>query len=399
MVLTNKDTAKEIRAYDTEQFLKERYHALYAQRIQALRQLVRKRTRQGVLGAALTGVLTGAALGLIIWFVAHRRLSLASAGAAAGGIVLLASQLQALASSAGSLYESSLFIRDFTSFVAMLPKVTASRPVGPVPDRFDTIRARGISFSYPSRSERSLDDVSIDLPEGQVIALVGENGSGKTTLAKVLAGLYPPSSGTVLWDHLDIAEMAPSALRGRIAMLFQDFIRYQLSANENIGFGNRLLIDDADAVVAAARSAGAHDFLSELPNGYETTLGPEYVGGVDLSGGQWQRVALARAFLRDARLIILDEPTAALDPRAEAELFARVRDLFAGRTVLLISHRFASVRLADHIYVLEQGRVIEHGSHDQLLDADGTYANLFKLQASAYGLDGPLSPSFPACDR
>jgi ATP-binding cassette, subfamily B, bacterial len=387
MILTNRETAKEIRAYDTESFLRGRYDDLYEQRITGLRELVRRRTRQGVLAALATGILTGSALGLIIWFVADGRMSLAGAGAAAAGIVLLGAQLQGLSQSAGSLYESSLFIRDFNSFVALLPTALSSRGDEPAPERFDRIEARRVSFTYPSRTAPSLAEVSVELNEGQVIALVGENGSGKTTLAKVLAGLYPPSSGTVSWDGRDIAGFAPSELRSRVAVLFQDFVRYHLSATENIGFGNRRLVDDRNAVTAAATSAGAHEFLSELAAGYETVLGSEYFGGVDLSGGQWQRVALARAYLRDARLIILDEPTAALDPRSEAELFARVRQLFAGRTVLLISHRFATVRLADYIYVLDQGRVQEQGTHDQLMAREGAYAHMFSLQASAYGLD------------
>jgi len=219
-----------------------------------------------------------------------------------------------------------------------------------------------------------------------VVALVGENDSGKTTLAKLLAGLYPPQEGHITWDGLDLADMDITPAHGRVAVLFQDFVRYFLPARENITMGRWERADDHVAMHQAASRSGADQLLENLPSGYETYLGPQFFGGSDLSGGQWQRVALARALFRDAELVILDEPTAALDPRAEAALFVAVRELFADRSVVLISHRFATVRRADHIYVLDEGRVIEHGDHEHLMANKGLYAELFTLQASAYGL-------------
>jgi ATP-binding cassette subfamily B protein len=387
MLLTNKESAKEVRAYDNERFLTGRFDALYAERISALRAMVGQRIRRGMLGAAMNGILTGAALGLIVVLLAGHELTLPEAGAAAAAIVLLTGQLQSLTKSVGSLYESSLFIRDFTTFVDLLPFVRSSQGQDAVPAPFKRLRARGVSFRYPSREVPSLDRVSIDISAGQIVALVGANGSGKTTLAKVLAGLYPATEGVVEWDGIDLASFAPSSLREHVAILFQDFVRYHLSAFENIAFGNHHLADDQGAVYAAAMHAGAHDLLSALPSGYETLLGPEYYGGSDLSGGQWQRVALARAFLRDAELIIMDEPTASLDPRSEADLYANVRELFHGRSVLLISHRLASVRLADYIYVLDAGRIVEEGTHDDLMRQEGQYAQMFRLQAAAYGVE------------
>jgi ATP-binding cassette subfamily B protein len=218
-----------------------------------------------------------------------------------------------------------------------------------------------------------------------VVALVGENDSGKTTLAKLLAGLYPPQEGHITWDGLDLADMDITQAHGRVAVLFQDFVRYFLSARENITMGRWERADDHVAMHQAASRSGADQLLENLPSGYETYLGPQFFGGSDLSGGQWQRVALARALFRDAELVILDEPTAALDPRAEAALFVAVRELFADRSVVLNSHRFATVRRADHIYVLGEGRVIEHGDHAHLMANKGLYVELFTLQASAYG--------------
>jgi ATP-binding cassette subfamily B protein len=227
-------------------------------------------------------------------------------------------------------------------------------------------------------------DVSLHVGAGEVVALVGENGSGKTTLAKLLAQLYRPDRGRVLWGGVDTATLDQARLRRDVTLIFQDFVQYVLSAGENIGLGRHERLDDGDAIRAAARLADVDEVVTALPEGYGTLLGNEFVGGRDLSKGQWQRIALARAFFRDAPLIVLDEPTAALDARAEHDLFERVRDLFRGRGVLLISHRFSSVRSADRIYVLMGGRVVESGSHDDLMAAGGLYAELFTLQAAAY---------------
>jgi ATP-binding cassette subfamily B protein len=212
----------------------------------------------------------------------------------------------------------------------------------------------------------------------------GENGSGKTTLAKLLAGLFPPTAGAVTWDGTPITQFDDAEVRTRVAVLFQDFLRYQMSVDENIAAGNWHAADDRERLLRAASAAGAAPFVDRLPDGYATNLGPQFLGGVDLSGGQWQRIALARAFFRDASLVILDEPTASLDPRAEADLFDRVRDLFAGRSVLLISHRFATVRMADRIYVLDDGHVVESGTHADLIAQRGIYEELYTLQARAF---------------
>jgi ATP-binding cassette subfamily B protein len=214
---------------------------------------------------------------------------------------------------------------------------------------------------------------------------VGENGSGKTTLAKLICGLYRPSTGQVLWNGVDAAEVDRAELHERVAVIFQDFNQYMLSARDNIALGQHQHYHEEERVRSAARIAGADELVDRLPNGYDTMLGPVFEGGHELSIGQWQRLALARAFFRDAPLLILDEPTSALDPRAEYELFSRVRELVRGRSMLLISHRFSSVRVADRICVMDQGRIVESGSHQDLIEQAGIYAELLRLQAAGAG--------------
>lgn len=285
-----------------------------------------------------------------------------------------------------------MFINDFIAFTEgapPAPEVAAPEPREPGPGTekagpFGPIMTEGVTFSYPGSDRVALRDVSLRIEPGEVVALVGANGSGKTTLAKLLAGLYLPSEGRVCWGGRDTREVDRREVLEQTAVVFQDFMQYALSAGDNIALGRHERASDTAGIVRAAEHAGADRDISALPEGYETLLGPAFIDGTDLSTGQWQRVALARTFFRDAPLVILDEPTAALDAKAEHELFAKIGELFAGRSVLLISHRFSTVRSADRIYVLDSGSVVESGTHSELLARGGTYAELFTLQASPY---------------
>lgn len=381
--LTGREHAKEVRAFGIARLLTDRHDALYDLRIGRVRGLVRSRLRWSLLADAAGALGTAVTLGALLWLVQEGRVSLASAGAALLAVVFLGQRLRAAVGHVGALYEAALFLEDVALFVDS-PDVERRRPAEDAPAGFDRLQVEGVDFTYPGSRRPALRDVSLQIRRGEVVALVGENGSGKTTLAKLLAGLYTPSRGRILWDGADVARCDPAELRDAVTVIFQDFVRWALPARDNIGLGRGDRMDDREAIVAAARHAGADGFLSRLPRGYETVLSRLFTEGRDLSVGQWQRVALARAFFRDAPFVIMDEPTAALDPHAEALLFEAMREALDGRAVLFISHRYSSVRRADRIYVLADGRIIEQGSHDELMAAGGRYTHLFSLQASAY---------------
>jgi ATP-binding cassette, subfamily B, bacterial len=387
-VMCRKDEAHEIRAFDSSDHLRKEHDRLYEAKVADLRGVLRRRMVYGTVNALATTLITVGSLVLLLHFVRIGRIPFTDAAVALGGLLLVAGRLRGLVASSGSLYEGALFLQDFTDFIDAGRELTSIPSELPEPSEpsepFETLEMDRVSFTYPSRTEPSLNEVSLRLDRGEVIALVGENGSGKTTLAKLLAGLYEPTAGIMRRDGQDVREFDLADLRAHCTVIFQDFARYFVTAHENIAISRIERMGDRQAAREAAALAGAGGFLAALPQGYDTLLGPSFVGGSDLSLGQWQRIALARAYFRDSPLLILDEPTASLDPRGEYEIFQQVRRLAGDRTVVLISHRFSSVRAADRILVLRSGRIVEEGSHDTLMSRRGLYHELFTLQAEGY---------------
>ncbi|MDT0166877.1 ABC transporter ATP-binding protein, partial [Actinotalea sp. AC32] len=380
MLVSHRAFVTETRAADAAPEVLRRLAAEDAAHEERLRRQVRVRQRLNLLGAGASAVGLALALAVIVLLVDADRIGLADAGAAAVAARLLAGQLGGVVRAASGLVESAPFLRDLEDFVAQCPPTA---PPGR-PRRLRTaLSATDVRFTYEGAGRPAVDGVSIEVPAGSVVALVGENGSGKTTLAKVVSGLFEPTSGSVTWDG---APLPAADLRASVSVVLQDFVRYQMTALDNVTLSDSSAPPDRVRAVDVARRVGLGDAIGRLPAGLDTPLGRELAEGADLSGGQWQRVALARALYRDRDVVVLDEPSAALDPRAEHDLFADVRRVLDGRAALLITHRWSSVRLADHIYVLDEGRVLEHGTHAELVAHGGRYAELYALQSAAYGL-------------
>ncbi|WP_227023196.1 ABC transporter ATP-binding protein [Actinomadura rubrobrunea] len=396
-LMTERVHAAEVRSFTVRDFLL-RQHGVLADRLRrVMLGLARRQTMARVWGDVLKGVATAlmyTALGLLLW---RGVMPLAVAGTAVLAIRTGQQSLINLIHALNRCYEDGLYFSDYVSF-CRTAEARMRRP-RTVPDprrehgtvealrRFREIVVEGVTFFYPGSDTPSLRDVSVRLRRGEIVALVGENGSGKTTLAKILAGLYEPQRGQVRWDGLRVADLDPEDLRRAIAVVAQDHTHWPMTAADNIAMGDDLTADGVRAAVErAAAASGADRVIATLPHGLGTLLDKRFADGRELSGGQWQRLAAARGFYRDAPLLICDEPTAALDARAEHRLFEEIRRHAAARdrTVLLITHRLASVRLADRIYVLAGGRVIEHGDHRSLMALGGVYAELYELQAAAY---------------
>jgi len=379
------ETAKEVKIFNLHRFLIDRYRLLAERFYRANRTLARKRAFWGTLLAALGTLGYYAAYAYIAWRTIRGDFSIGDLTFLSGSFLRLRQLLEGLLTGFSQVAGQALYLDDLFSFFAIEPEIRSRPDALPVPR---PIRAgfvfENVGFRYPDAERWAVRHLDFQLRAGEVIALVGENGAGKTTLVKLLARLYDPDEGRILLDGRDLRDYDLDDLRANMGVIFQDFVRYHLSAGENIGVGQVDAMSDAARIRGAARRALADEVIEALPEGYEQLIGRRFKSGVDLSGGQWQKIAIARAYMRDAQVMILDEPTAALDARAEFEVFQRFKELSEQRTAVLISHRFSSVRMADRILVLADGRIEASGTHAELMAEGGRYAELFELQAAGY---------------
>ncbi|MGO9622349.1 MAG: ABC transporter ATP-binding protein [Desulfobaccales bacterium] len=384
-MLTNGSYAKEIRIFALGPLFRDWFRTLR----QRLRVDRLKISRRRSLADLITQASATAAIFGVLAYIAYQTVE---GAITLGGMVMYygafqraQSSLQDIWSSLTHLYEDNLFLANFNEFLDLKPRLAAPlRPAAfPLPVK-EGIFLDHLHFHYPTGERAVLEDINLRILPGQVVALVGENGSGKTSLAKLLCRLYDPVAGKITIDGIDLRQFDPKDLRRRVSALFQDYARYDLTARENIWLGDISLKPRDDKIYVAARQAQADDFLQKMPRGYDTVLGHHFEDQGELSLGEWQKVALARAFLREAQLLILDEPTSWLDARAENEVFKYLRPRTPGSMVLLISHRFSTVRLADYIYVLARGSISESGTHEELIRKGGKYAQLFQIQATSY---------------
>jgi ABC-type multidrug transport system fused ATPase/permease subunit len=386
-ILTRDSHVKEVKLYGLGPLVLGRYRALFDKFFSEDRNLAARRWVWGILLGLLS---LGAFYACYAWVVnqaAHRVISL---GEMTLYLTLFRQSqvaFQTILSAIGSMYEDALFMSNLFTYLAIPTGAEAARgstalaaPLG----KRNAIELRGVSFRYPKHEQWALQDINLILAPGEKLGLVGENGAGKSTLVKLLLRLYEPTEGEILYGGINIKDMDSDELRKRIGAVYQDFVRYQFTAGENIGLGEVGEIDNLPRIEQAAAQGGADEVVASLPAHYQTVLGGWFESGQELSAGQWQKLAISRAFMRDAELLILDEPTASIDAQAEHELFERFKRLAADRTAIIISHRFSTVRMADRIAVLHGGRIEELGSHQQLIERGGRYAHLFRLQAQGY---------------
>ncbi|GAA2552446.1 ABC transporter ATP-binding protein [Streptomyces levis] len=397
-LLIEPEAAPEIRVHGVGAFLLRHFRAMSETAEAEQARLARLAARTGLIAAAWTGLATVATYATLGALLLAGAMALSVAGTAVIAIRTGSQSLDTLVVEVNALHEEALFVGDLHRLYAEAAQRAIPAGGRALPEDPREIRFENVTFRYPGDSARpALDDVSLTLPLGRIVALVGENGSGKTTLVKLLAGLYKPERGRILWDDVDAAGADRHRLAERIAMVAQDFKRWPFTARVNVALGRTSAPVSEERLAAAVAEAGAEPVIADLPRGLDTLLARNFSGGHELSGGQWQRLGIARAAYRRGRILIVDEPTAALDARAELEVFERIRALAdSGQTVVLITHRLASVRHADLVHVLDQGRLVESGTPEELLATGGLYAELYALQAEQFAASPPPARKVPA---